>query len=173
MQGTPTLQYTGLLEGDLRETVAEKCLVIERDGRDGGEPRARDTLVASSRPPSPVSSSTMSAGCRGEREERGRRGDLEKGDRRAVVDPLAESITSAELGLGDRRAAEQDPLVEPHQMRRNIACTRRPPAPSIASRWRRDPLPLVPAMCRTGGERAARDGRAREQPLDAARATDR
>ena len=42
-------------------------------------------------------------------------GDLEEGDRRAVVGLLADVQRLGQLGLGDRRAVEQDPLVEAHQ----------------------------------------------------------
>ena len=57
----------------------------------------------------------------GERQECGCRGDLEKGDRRAVVGLLAGVEHVDQLELGDRIATQQDALVETHQMRGDVA----------------------------------------------------
>ena len=82
------------------------------------------TLVASSRPPSPTSSSSRSAGGLGEGEEGRRGGDLEQRDQLAAIGGLGAGEAIDQQSLGDRRRAvrpgEDDALMEIDEMRRGI-----------------------------------------------------
>ena len=78
------------------------------------------TLVESSRPPRPVSSSRMSAGMPGEGEEGCAGGDLEEGDGLAAIRPLAFLQQGQQRLLADQRPGQPDALVEAHQMGRDI-----------------------------------------------------
>ena len=77
--------------------------------------------MASSRPPRPVSSSTHSALALGEGQEGRGGGDLEEGDRQPGIRRLAALQAARQPLLGDRRAVDQDALVEGHQMGRDVA----------------------------------------------------
>ena len=68
------------------------------------------TLVASSRPPRPTSSSSMSAGMAREQQKAGGGLDLEHRDRRVAVGALAFGQRVGELRVGDQHAAARPPI---------------------------------------------------------------
>ena len=82
------------------------------------------TLVASSRPPSPVSSNKQIGRRLGEGKERRHRGDLEQGDQFAAIGRFGAGETIDQLVLGDRRravrAGQHDALVEMDEMGRGV-----------------------------------------------------
>ena len=82
------------------------------------------TLVASSRPPRPTSSSTHIGRMLREQAERRRGLDFENGDRRAGIDALAMFERAAQFVVADEHAAagaaEPKAFVDPHQIGRGI-----------------------------------------------------
>ena len=82
------------------------------------------TLVASSRPPRPTSSSTHIGRMLREQAERRRGFDFENGDRRAGIGALAMFERRAQFVVADQSAAagpaEAEAFVDPHQIRRGV-----------------------------------------------------
>ena len=95
--------------------------MIERDRRERGEPRARHH-IGRIEPAAEPGLHQEDVGRPAREGDEGRRGgDLELGDRRAAIDPLAPVQGIGQSGLGDRQAVEQEALVVVHQMRRHVA----------------------------------------------------
>ena len=119
--GHAPLEDSGLLGSDERQRLAQIVRVVDRDRGDDGERRARNHIGGVEPAAEPHFEHQHIGGMAAEGMERRRRGDLEEGDRRAVVDRLAMGKARAQCVLGDRRAIEPDPLGEAYQMGRDVA----------------------------------------------------
>ncbi len=114
------LQDAGLFAGDRRDCVAEEGLVVERDRGDRGHRRARDHVGRVEPAAEPgLEQHDIGRDAR-EGEEGRRRGDLEIGDRRALIGPLALLQHVEQRVLVDQPSGQPDPLVKAHEMRRGV-----------------------------------------------------
>ena len=94
--------------------------MVERHRRDADGGRFRDHIGRVEVAAEPDFQDQRVGGMAREGEKRRRRGDLEKGDRRAGIGALAFFQSRGEFFFGDQRAGKADALVEAHQMRRGI-----------------------------------------------------
>ncbi len=114
------LENPRLLEGDLVDGRAQKLRMI--DGNRGDDRRGRrGDDVGRVEAAAKADFEQQIIGRRAaEQPERRRRGDLEHGNRLAVIDALTDIERLAERGIVDELAREPNALVEAHQMRRRV-----------------------------------------------------
>ena len=118
---SPRLMIAAFSRAMAVDGVAQPLHVVEGDVGDRGTPPCH-TLVASSRPPRPTSTTATSTPARAEPSERRGREDLELGRRRrAAPRPvrLAEHLVDdvCEVGGRDQLAVDDDPLAVAHEVR--------------------------------------------------------
>ena len=123
--GDAALEDAGLLAGNGGEGVAELVLVIERDGRDDAERRARDDVGGVELAAETDLQDQRVGWMLGEGQEGGSGRDLEIGDVVAGVGGPGAREHVDELGLADGArlavgTAELDALVEADEMRRGV-----------------------------------------------------
>ena len=129
--GTPGFDDSGLLERDLLDRRPEIALVVEGNRGDGGRRPASTTLVASSRPPSPTSSTaTLDAGAPKQLERGGGR-DFEECRRRGQR-PLVEQA-GRRLAEGRRRRRESASGLDRSSVDRRTARSGRPGAATCSA----------------------------------------
>ena len=125
-RGNAALDDAGLLRRDLRERVAEKIGVIERDRRDhASRAAARPHWWRRAARRGRLRAAAHRPGWRENSKKPGRGRDLEHRDRLAGIGALAFLERGGELGVATRArpppgAAEAEALVEAHEMRRGI-----------------------------------------------------
>ena len=150
------LDDAGFLEGDRLQTVAELRLMVEVDRGDRRRRSASTTLVASSRPPRPTSSTATSTPASRKRSKAmavAHSKNVGGASRRAVALQGFDRLTDPLDGSSEPRRvhlAIADDDSAPRDARDAARCSaRRGARPPAAPRWTMavtEPLPLVPAI---------------------------
>ncbi len=114
------LDDAGFLRGDIGDGHAQKFLMIETDRRDDTHTRPRNHIgcVILTTQPDFQDERVTRVSREGKQRRRGR--DLEKGDRRTDIHPLAFVEHCRQLILFDQFSGEPDAFVKAHEMRRDI-----------------------------------------------------
>ena len=155
--GHAGFQNAGLFAGDGFQAAAEVRFVIEIDGRDRRTSPDATTLVASRRPPSPTSSTTLSTACSAKTSERHGGDGFEIGG--VQVDGAAPRAgVPRRRGRGRRRRRNRAAEMGWPPMRMRSVGSARCGEVNRPVRWpaarsadsimaQVEPLPLVPATC--------------------------